>query len=63
MKNVLVFVALVVAAVLVPLVLAAALTAVAGIGPVELTILYVACISGAVLTWRSFRRRNAVATS
>jgi len=62
MKSVLVFLALMITALVAPLVLAAALSAIVGIGPVEMMIIYALCIAGALLTWRSFRRTKAALT-
>lgn len=62
MKTVLVFLALVIAALVGPLLVASALSAIGGIGPVELTIIYAVCVVAAVLAWRSFRRKQTLAT-
>lgn len=61
MKRLLVFLALVVMVIVGPLVLAGALSNLFAVGPVEMPILYALFIAGAVFTWRSFRRREALA--
>lgn len=62
MKTVLVFLALVIAALVGPLVVASALSAIGGIGTLELTIIYAVCVVAALLTWRSYRHKQALAT-
>lgn len=56
------FIVVAIAVLFAPLVLAAALTAIIAIGPVELTIIYVLSISCGALVWRSFRRRDVDST-
>ncbi len=63
MKSVLVFLTLAIAALLGPLVVASALSAIGGIGPIEMTIIYAVCVVAAVLTWRSFRRKQVSAAA
>ena len=59
MKKILLLLLLLIGCIVVPIVIAALLSAVGGIGSTELGVLYLACFAAAILIWRSVQRNQA----